>query len=282
MNYRKGLVYFIDVLGTKNSNFDELYKIANIFHNELGNTQNRHNPNAIGNRRVMGFSDCAYIIYSLKDEHLGNEETRIGYIYTSMYNTSIMMNIFTNSGFLCRGGVCYDDIYYETDRNVIFGPAVNQAYLLESKHANVPRILLDDKLADEINLFDSLVKKANPLAIQNGNILMQDPSDGKYFLNYLNTFYQHHEVGAGSCYLRLDELLKTSKENSNKTITAVEESLVQCEENKKTSLQNILNKHKWQIWYLTAAVAELNSAPPPFSEQELLAMFMSSKNAGDH
>ncbi len=273
MKYQKGLVYFIDVLGTKNSKIDELYKIANIFHNELGNTQKRHNPDSIGNRHVMGFSDCAYIIYSLKNEHLGNEETRLGYLYTSLYNTAIMMNIFTSSGFLCRGGVCYDDVYYEKKRNVIFGPAINQSYLLEAKLAKVPKILLSDELADDILSFDSTVKKNNPLGAQNGNILMKDPNDGKYFLNYLNTFYQHNEVEAGSCYLRLEELLNVSKRISNSTITDMEEALThRVEEKEKKSLLKILKKHKWQIWYLEAALAELNLAPPSFNEQDLLKM----------
>lgn len=274
MKYRKGLVYFIDVLGTKNHNFDELYKIANIFHNELGNTQNRHNPNSVGDRHVMGFSDCAYIIYSLKEDHLNDEEIRLKYIYTSLYNTAIMLNIFTNNGFLCRGGVCYNDLYYEKDRNVIFGPAVNEAYLLESKQAVVPRILLSDELAGDILQFDNNLKKQTPLSVQNGNILMHDPTDNKYFINYLNIFYQHEEFGAGSCQLVLQDVVDISSTNSKNTINDLRCEIVQCEEDKRSSLQNILEKHKWQLWYLKAAMSAHDSAPPPFTEQELMEMFM--------
>ena len=274
MKYRKGLVFFIDVLGTKNSHFDELYKIANIFHNELENTQKRHNPDSVGDRHVIGFSDCAYIIYSLKDDNLGDEEIRLKYIYTSMYNTATMLNIFTNNGFLCRGGACYNDLYYEKDRNVIFGPAVNQAYLLESKHAVVPRILLSDELARDILEFDNKLKNENPLSVQNGNILMQDPTDNKYFINYLNMFYQHEEFGAGSCHLVLQDIVDLSYSISQKTINDLTCKIAACEEDKRSSLENILEKHKWQLWYLKSAKTVLNSAPPPFTEQELMELFM--------
>jgi hypothetical protein len=276
MKYRKGLVYFIDVLGTKNTDFDELYKIANIFHTELENTQNRHNPRSVGDRHIIGFSDCAYIIYSLKDEYLNDEDIRLEYIYTSLYNTAIMMAIFANSNFLCRGGICYDDVYYEKNRDIIFGPAVNLSYKLESEYAIAPRVLLSDDLAQDVVLFDKKVKDKSPLASQNGNILMKDPSDGKYFLNYLNIFYQHEEVGAGSCNLKLKYIYDLSIAKSTSTITSLENSLNKCEEDGKTAIENIINKHKWQIWYLKQAMTELNSAPPPLSEQELLSCFKSS------
>ncbi len=222
----------------------------------------------------MGFSDCAYIIYSLKNDHLGNEDVRLKYIYTSIYNTALMLNIFTNNGFLCRGGVCYDDLYYEKDRNVIFGPAVNQSYLLESKHAVVPRILLSDELAKDILQFDEKLKKETPLAVQNGNILMQDPADNKFFINYLNMFYQHKEFGAGSCHLVLKDLFELSSHSSQRIIDDLTEKIATCEEGKQSSLVNILEKHKWQLWYLTSALTFLNSAPPPLTEQELMEMFM--------
>ena len=58
MGYKKGLVYFIDVLGTKDRNFNDNLKIASVFRNEMNNIQLRHRNTSVVDRCVFFFSDC--------------------------------------------------------------------------------------------------------------------------------------------------------------------------------------------------------------------------------
>jgi hypothetical protein len=47
-------------------------------------------------------------------------------------------------GFLLRGGITIGDIHH--DEEVVFGPALNRAYHLESKVADYPRVILDQEV----------------------------------------------------------------------------------------------------------------------------------------
>jgi hypothetical protein len=50
------------------------------------------------------------------------------------------------AGFWIRGAVTIGDLYH--DAHIVFGPALNRAYYLESHHAKYPRILLDPDVED--------------------------------------------------------------------------------------------------------------------------------------
>jgi hypothetical protein len=239
MGYRKGLVYFIDVLGTKNRSFEELFDINKTFHSELKNVQERHNPKSVGDRCVMTFSDCAYIIYALKDEFNDNEDILLKYLYTSLYNTATTIAIFLSNGFLCRGGVSYGDVYFDKENNILFGPAVNKAYQLESSEcARMPRLLIDEDLANKIITFDSNVKSQNQIAqITNGDIIIKDPKDNKYFLNYLNVFSGVEWVMLNKKSFNFELFYNEAKKYSETTIN-------------QTNNEDVKNKHNWQLEYL--------------------------------
>jgi hypothetical protein len=60
-------------------------------------------------------------------------------------------------GFLLRGGITIGDIYH--DDEVVFGPALNRAYYLESKVADYPRIILDQAAFKIFPRLPSLIVK---------------------------------------------------------------------------------------------------------------------------
>lgn len=53
-------------------------------------------------------------------------------------------------GFFFRGGVTIGDLFH--DGHIVFGPALNQAYDLESKKAVYPRAILDPDLPEFISM----------------------------------------------------------------------------------------------------------------------------------
>jgi len=194
MNYKgfeKAVVIFIDILGTKErSTFDEMYKIADIFCSNVKREKefDEFHPWTVYKREITIFSDCAYIIYDFKDNIEDNRKDEKKLINISLYNTEKLIFEFLKHEFISRGSITYGDVYYETDRGIFFGPAINRAYELESKYAKYPRIIIDPEIADEIYLFNAENYLADSVQkCLNGEIIKKDDDD-IYFLNYLNSF----------------------------------------------------------------------------------------------
>lgn len=239
MGYKKGLVYFIDVLGTKDRNFNDNLKIASVFRNEMNNIQLRHRNTSVVDRYVFSFSDCAYIVYALKDEFQNDEDYKNSFIYQSLYNTTYTIATFLAEGFLCRGGIVYGDVYYDLNQNIIFGPAVNYAYKLESEIAFYPNIILEDELAQEVLTFDKSIKSKNPFAsLTNGQIILHNDITKKYYLNYLNYLCDVSSAELGTKTYSFERLYEKAIVLSNNEII------------KNSNNKNVVKKHQWQIKYL--------------------------------
>lgn len=239
MGYKKALVYFIDVLGTKDRDFNDNLKIASVFRNEMNNIQLRHRKTSVVDRCVFSFSDCAYIVYALKDEFQNDENYKNRFIYQSLYNTTQTISTFLAEGFLCRGGIVYGDVYYDLTQNIIFGPAVNYAYKLESEIAIYPNIILEDKLAQEVLIFDQSIKIQNPLAsLTNGQIILHNDITNRYYLNYLNYLCDVSCAELGTESYSFERLYEKAIAISNNEII------------KNSNIENVVKKHQWQIKYL--------------------------------
>jgi hypothetical protein len=259
MGYSKGIVYFVDILGSKDRNFDDSLKINNIFHEELEKVQQRHRPNAVGKRYVTSFSDCAYIIYAIKDEY-DSEDVFMEYIFTSLYNTASTIAFFVVNGFLCRGGIYCGELYFDSTKNIIFGPAINNAYLLEQK-AKMPRLILEDALAKKILLYDEEIKAKNEMArLINGDIILKDPSDHRYYLNYLNYLVGVSSVGLGNRTFTFDSYYEQARNFSLNTLSQKND-------------HDIIAKHNWHLNYLDA-IKKYNENLPEIPENEFVEIVL--------
>ncbi len=199
-NYSKYLIIFVDVLGSQNkTDFQESYLINTFFHEEFQVQPNNDMPHTVYQRRVFTFSDCAYIFYQFKDS-IEEERKDIGALFkVAMCNCEPIFLRLLKEKILFRGGVYYGDAYVDAERNMFFGPAVVEAYKLESKTAVHPRIIIDDFVAEKINdnihrtINDFLQNspKANLLPIIGESsfgkgVVEKDIAD-KYILNYLHS-----------------------------------------------------------------------------------------------
>lgn len=250
MGYKKCIVIFLDILGTQNrESFEELYKINNIFHSRLeDNLKNNERP-VIYKRTIHTFSDCAYIIYDYKD-NIEDERKDIGLLTrVSIFNTIILVQNLLKEGFLVRGGISFGDVYYETERSLFFGPAINKAHQLESKEAIYPRILLSNEI---VALFKRSVYRSykkiekdkveygisewqsksilQNLDVENEFIIKDKDCDNKYMLNYLYHIQNGQNIG-----FDLNKILKNTIE-SNKNIAI--------------SNEKIKDKYKWLDKYM--------------------------------
>ncbi len=185
--YRKMVVIFVDLLGTKNNKeFEDKFLIHRLFHGEAKNNEKRNLNHVIYDRKVYSFSDCAYFFFYYKE---GIEESRkndMKLIQIAMYNTSISLLRILNAGYLVRGGVTFGDAYF--DELGFFGPAVEEAYGLESSYADVPMVALSPQLGKKIYDWQesetsmeivNLMMTSRPMLVEKEN--------EKYFLNI---FYQ--------------------------------------------------------------------------------------------
>lgn len=250
MSYKKCIVIFLDILGTQNrESFEELYKINNIFHSRLeDNSKNNERP-VIYKRTIHTFSDCAYIIYDYKD-NIEDEKKDIGLLTrVSIFNTIILVQNLLKEGFLVRGGISFGDVYYETERSLFFGPAINKAYQLESKEATYPRILLSNEI---VALFKRSVYKSykkiekekieygisewqnelilEDLDIESEYIIKDKDYDNRYMLNYLYHIQNGINIGF----------------DLNKVL----ENIIETNKNIALSNKEIENKYKWLEKYI--------------------------------
>jgi hypothetical protein len=93
----------------------------------------------------------------------------------SLHDLTLTLTYFAVNSFLFRGGISYGELFFDKENNIFFGPAINDAYLMETK-AIMPRIIFSETLQ---NTF--LIKK-QPFWDE---ITMKDHYDNRLFFNYL-------------------------------------------------------------------------------------------------
>jgi hypothetical protein len=152
-HYEETIVIFLDILGSREMrSFDEKYKIHKLFHEEIKANQalqeTKGKSHVAYTRKLYSFSDCAYVFYKYKPGIDEKRQDLNKLFQVALFNTSLMMLNLLNEGYLIRGGVTYGEAYF--DELSFFGPAVENAYLLESKEAKQPRILIDRAFAKAI------------------------------------------------------------------------------------------------------------------------------------
>jgi hypothetical protein len=88
-------------------------------------------------------------------------------------------------GILLRGGIASGLVLSDPKGNGIFGPALIDAYMLESRHAQYPRIVLHPALLEL-----HAISRENGLGIyaEDGVLLTRASEDGFYFVDYLRNF----------------------------------------------------------------------------------------------
>ncbi len=209
--YTKYLVIFVDILGSQNkSDFQESYLINTVFHKEFQSQLKKDLPHTAYQRKVFTFSDCAYIFYQFKED-IEVERKDIGALFkVALCNCEPIFLKFLKEKILFRGGVYYGDAYVDSERNMFFGPAVVEAYKLESKVAVHPRILIDSFVAEKI---DERVQKSIDSFLQNspqadllpiigeasfGRGVVEKDIDDKYMLNYLHS--PENNIELKGCY----------------------------------------------------------------------------------
>lgn len=147
LNYSERIVCFIDVLGFRehikgtlhpdgSDNVQSIRNIANAIEVVRDVVDIRGRP-AAALKQITQFSDSLVISFPINKES--------GLFYALLEIMWVQMNLVTR-GMLCRGGIARGKLIHTPE--LLFGPAMVDAYTLESKAANYPRVILDQSIID--------------------------------------------------------------------------------------------------------------------------------------
>lgn len=182
--YERRIVCFIDILGfsgkikgtTKNSpegnanleNICKAIKIINDFSGVL------HKKLKIKGIQSTQFSDSIVISFPWNE----NENTIVAAFMLIKYMQVYLIKEFN---ILLRGGIVIGDVIHNAQ--MIVGPAMIDAYQLESKCAFSPRIVIDPKVSFR---FNKILKKTKDDGTCNDTTIIHKDSDDTSYIDYFN------------------------------------------------------------------------------------------------
>jgi len=187
--YQDRIIAFIDVLGFKNhihrsinkndneikKNTKKIYSLLIDAQKEYNDKKSNYTYNEIkSNIRCNHFSDSIVISCSI------NEDSGVFHIFS--YILFICVSAL-RKGFLFRGAITKGKLYHED--NLIFGPALVTAAIMEKELAVFPRIIIENNVI--LLLKEHLRIHLNKSELFNFNKkLFNIDFDGLYYINYIN------------------------------------------------------------------------------------------------
>jgi len=183
-SYSDSIVIYLDVLGFRDkvlksiSDKELIYQIYEYLTTISSASQKKRRlrqaygeswESIVRNIKVNIFSDNILISYS------GFSFSALKYILHVICR--YMFTTFDYGWFL-RGAIVFGPSYQ--DKNIVFGPAMNKAYEMESRHADWPRIILDSSIIRKLRGFQLTFFD---------NWLFARDNDGFIFLDYLRYLF---------------------------------------------------------------------------------------------
>ncbi len=122
---------------------------------------------------ITMFSDCIVISF------LENEESEI---FFTLIELKWMIMRLISHGFLCRGALAYGKLFH-TDQ-MVFGPALVEAYEIESKAALYPRIILSKEIIEIAGRNYNKRSHSSKSEMEYVEALLKEDTDGMYYIDY--------------------------------------------------------------------------------------------------
>lgn len=239
-------VCFLDILGFSEmiDEYDEdltsniLQDIQEAFQisiQTIETNENTPNKEALKHLKYQLFSDCVSIsipYFDREDDFLSN------FNLISAFIRGFQLNMMVK-GFFVRGGLSIGSYY--SDNHIIFSKGLVNAYLLESKKAIFPRVLIDKNILEKLEKYE----KSNFSNYGINDYLLSD-WENYVFLNPFNL-----TTGLVTQFERLKEEAKLDDNNQySKTINSlmdlafnlVKEPLQEIQ-NKEPEMIEIISKH---------------------------------------
>ncbi|HCT9096787.1 TPA: hypothetical protein OUB62_004205 [Serratia liquefaciens] len=188
MNYEQRIVAFIDILGFKSLLNDTLDKSGNDNEVKIDAIISAYDairdiwdldqaPGLLNNhttetKKISIFSDCLVVSFAVDQP---------GGVFSTLLEIKLLIMTLVSKKILCRGAVSIGK-FIHTD-NYLFGPALVEAYMLESKAAMYPRVILDHTVieAGAQNRNENHNFSEEQEYVQS---LLEQDSDGMFYIDY--------------------------------------------------------------------------------------------------
>lgn len=240
MTYERRLTAFIDILGFKSLVEQSFYDPAtlSLIDSAMKLILKQRNMNDQWNKiyddqkRITTFSD-SIVISCPASKGSGN----LFYIILDCIHIQMELAFL---GILVRGGISIGPLYHDGD--IVYGPAMNEAYRLESQIAKHPRIIVSKE-----TLVEGLKRtcSAHHTVEQEAEFidgLIKDCDDGWFFLDMLSQS-QELDYPEGDYYVYLATLRKV-----------IIEGLRNCD-------AGVVTKFRWFKHYFNNTLEEMKSFP---------------------
>lgn len=184
--YHDRAILFIDLLGFKNAVNDSVYseelfaKVMRAVNSLYKAKSDNYNGPMKGGEigvEISTFSDSLVISKDLFEP---------GSFYYLLNMAYFAITEIIASGFVARGAITVGKLYH--DEKVLFGPAINDAYMLESKCAIYPRVIVQKEIVEKMllqNHFNEIEEERRWY-----NQLLKEDEDGLLFIDFLTPNHQ--------------------------------------------------------------------------------------------
>lgn len=188
MKYEQRIVAFIDILGFKslldetvdndgNDNEEKIDSVISAYQSirdvwDLDEKPKYLNTNSSESKKVSIFSDSIVVSFKI--------EAPSEVFYTLLELKWLIMRLLSRQ-ILCRGAVAIGKFIHS--ENYLFGPALVEAYMLESKAAMYPRIILDWSVV-LVGSTNSAMHHSFSEEKEYVQSLLEQDSDGMYYIDY--------------------------------------------------------------------------------------------------
>ncbi|NQU68474.1 MAG: hypothetical protein HQ510_11070 [Candidatus Marinimicrobia bacterium] len=243
--YKNCFVAFLDILGfrtkvmeTKDSSKNlemliEALKISGSFPSGGKKVSSEKGENRTISVQTRFFSDTMVLFLQEDPRDLSHLFLMTRYLQDSLWKNGICL----------RGAITIGDMYWTDDeKDITIGPALIEAYQLESEIAIFPRIIISEGLN---NYIDVRNPSSEPFSqnCQLKNMLRLD-SDGTYFLDLLNLHItrakdEHLVSNAGTFTIQWT----TNSDSNYENIIQIVDSII--ERNRNSKDPKIKQKYRW-------------------------------------
>lgn len=237
VSYTKKLLVFYDLLGFKdlineNLNRPEIIKtiLDTVYKYSKSNTYDFH---------LLNFSDSIILIFE-PENPLPDIPFKY-YLNNILENVNrVQVNLLLQFKVAIRGAIVLDDIYYNPQENIIFGPALNKAAGLE-KNAYYPRVIIDKAIIEKLN-----INEKHEMTFLNFTI----DEEKNYYANPFHFIAQTKY-----------EQKNSHMQNLKKVIVEIIQDIKEWDINQKPYKKDVLHKFNWLLLKLIEReVEDLNSA----------------------
>jgi len=183
--YENRIVLFLDILGFKHhlnktigkENVDDEKEITKLYMSLLAIRAIAEPEDTNNSRIATQFSDA--IVISIKED----DKNQVLYLLDDI--ASILITLIRHR-IICRGAISYGKLIHTKD--VVFGPALVDAYLTESEAAMYPRVILDQNIIKLGVNYDKFYE--DKISAEKGLLsYLGKDEDDKYYIDY---FEQSH------------------------------------------------------------------------------------------